>query len=120
IKRDAAGGFDVRQYWYLKDAKKLDDFGRELVIKDDKGEVVMEYKVIRIDATQIVLESEDTFYTLNVGGTIKEIKELKPGEAKAMGLEVKDKKVEKKDAPKDKKEDKKDKKDETSIDAEDK
>src|SRR5262249_52768843 len=77
IKRDAAGGFDVRTYWYLKTAKKLDDFGKELVIKDDKGEVVMEYKVIRIDATQIVIESEDTFYTLHVGESIKRVEELK-------------------------------------------
>ena len=113
IRSDGFGGFEVRQYWYLKAVRKLGDFGKELVITDEKGETVMEYKVVRIDATQIVLESEDTFFTLRVGGTIKQVKELKPAEAKAIGLAVKDKKLQ----PKDKKEDKKDKKDEAKDEA---
>jgi hypothetical protein len=114
IRSDGFGGFDVGTYYYIKEVRKPLEFGKDLVIKNDKDEVVTEYKIIRIDATQLVLQSEDTYYTLQVGRTIRQVKELKPADAKAMGLAVKEKKKE------DKKDDAKEKKDVPKTDAKDK
>ena len=114
IQIDTDGTINVNQYYYIKDRKKLLDFGKELVITDDQDKTVMKYNAVRIDATRLVLESEDTFFTLHIGGKMSDVKELKPAEAKAMGLPVKEKKDDKKE--KDKKDDKKekDKKDEAT------
>jgi len=107
ITQQKDGSFKVDVSFYSKDKKHVLRSGKDLDIQDESGESLAKYKVVRIDATSLILEQNDQYLRLNAGWSIKDIdpkknKPLSAAEIKELGLPelgkkaVKDAKVEKK------------------------
>lgn len=99
IRGKSDGSFSVSTYWYVKDKKKTEAFGKELGILDEAGDPLMSFQIVRIGVTDIVLMAEDRYFRLQIGTKVSEMPELKKDQLKAMGIAVKEAKpVDKKPA----------------------
>lgn len=94
VKQLGDGSFIIRTFYYIKDAKKNLNLGEELEIQGDNGETQLAFKVIRIDATNLLLRDSDTgkYYRAHIGRPLKDAQALATSEAKALGLEVEEEK----------------------------
>lgn len=104
IRGTNSGRFSVRTSWYLKGTSKpkFKDLTDDLVIKDENDDVIEQFEIVRIDATELILrdKGDDKYLALHVGQRVSEVKELSDKEAKERNLPVKEKtKTEKKDTP---------------------
>ncbi|HEV3143464.1 MAG TPA: hypothetical protein VGZ47_06210 [Gemmataceae bacterium] len=103
ITQKADGSFNVD---VIKSKKVPLRATKDLEIRNEHGETLAKFKIVRIDATAVILEKNDQYYRLNAGWSIKDLDRSKPlsaEEAKELGLPPLAKK-----ADKDAKEEKKD------------
>jgi hypothetical protein len=78
--------FEVKRYMYLKNKKELVNTSKNLVLLDDLGAPMETYRVVRIDAGDLILDYQGAYYRLHVGWRTDDAKEISAAEAKALGL----------------------------------
>jgi hypothetical protein len=94
IHRSKGGFVTVKKYLSGKVRKIMEEVGEELAFKDEDGEVTKSYKIVRIDATELFLESEGIYYRMHIGWSMKEVRPItSEAELKQYRLPVKVKKV---------------------------
>lgn len=88
------GSFLISTFYYIKDTKKRLNVGEELEIQGDTGETQVAFRVVRIDATNVLLQETESgkYCLIHIGLNMKDAKVLTTSEAKALGLKVADEK----------------------------
>jgi hypothetical protein len=86
IRRRDDGSHSIEVLYYVKERKRVLYSEKELALRNDLNEAAARFEVVRIDATDIILKSKEKYYSLHIGGRVRDVRELSSSQLKTLGL----------------------------------